>query len=158
MQCNLDQTLVLKCHSHQKYIIFDAMYVCRNCHIMVSNVSRTIMYVVCCNNGSTTEFHQKEVIKHCTQKNSLHSAAIITLIFTSLQKYRMSCSTGKLNVRNYLRSQFPSFIQLMSFLCIQFTSHLSHAIKMILLIILYPAIYMLVLPHRLFPIPVITSQ
>ena len=110
------------------------MYVCRNCHIMVSNVSRTIMYVVCCNNGSTTEFHQKEVIKHCTQKNSLHSAAIITLIFTSLQKYRMSCSTGKLNVRNYLRSQFPSFIQLMSFLCIQFTSHLSHAIKMILLI------------------------
>ena len=103
------------------------MYVCRNCHIMVSNVSRTIMYVVCCNNGSTTEFHQKEVIKHCTQKNSLHSAAIITLIFTSLQKYRMSCSTGKLNVRNYLRSQFPSFIQLC--LCIQFTSHLSHAIN-----------------------------
>ena len=102
------------------------MYVCRNCHIMVSNVSRTIMYVVCCNNGSTTEFHQKEVIKHCTQKNSLHSAAIITLIFTSLQKYRMSCSTGKLNVRNYFRSQFPSFKQLMSLYTIYITSFTCH--------------------------------
>ena len=102
------------------------MYVCRNCHIMVSNVSRTIMYVVCCNNGSTTEFHQKEVIKHCTQKNSLHSAAIITLIFTSLQKYRMSCSTGKLNVRNYFRSQFPSFKQLMSLYTIYITSFKCH--------------------------------
>ena len=42
---------------HQKTAFFSDKYVCRNCHIMVSNVSRTIMYVVCCNNGSTTEFH-----------------------------------------------------------------------------------------------------